>query len=234
MTETDNPHKETLLGSKESIRNLKKIVMDNKAALYQSRALIEENRMMILSNYTANFMGNRQLINQNTEDVFAASEVMLKELGTQTQEERIATEALKQSSSLEFLSHRSALTSSVIEISREMAAVNARLIAINNRIMETNNSIIAFNKKQIDRNKDYYRDLSILKTATDETNELLIAENQQKIEEINVNAAQNSEEIANLMQSSVENRSQLISNKEAIGDARTSILENRKLILGSD
>ena len=66
MTETDNPHKETLLGSKESIRNLKKIVMDNKAALYQSRALIEENRMMILSNYSANFMGNRQLINQNT------------------------------------------------------------------------------------------------------------------------------------------------------------------------
>ena len=100
--------------------------------------------------------------------------------------------------------------------------------------MDTNNSIIAFNKKQIDRNNDYYRDLSILKTVTDETNELLIEENQQKIEEINANAAQNSENIANLMQSSVENRSQLISNKEAIGDARISILENRKLILESD
>jgi len=233
MTETPNTQKDILLRSRKSIRALKKIVTDNKAALYQSRAIIEENRMMILSNYTANFMGNRQLINQNTDDVFSASETMLDALDPQTESESVAVEIFNQSASLDFLSHRSSLTSSVIQISEEMAEVNARLISINRKIMETNNSIIAFNKKQIERNKGYSNDESVLQAATDEMNERRIDENNQRIEEINISATQNSEEIANLLHSSMENRSDLISNKDEISAARTSILENRKLILES-
>ena len=233
MTETPNTQKDILLRSRKSIRALKKIVTDNKAALYQSRAIIEENRMMILSNYTANFMGNRQLINQNTDDVFSASETMLDALDPQTESESVAVEIFNQRASLDFLSHRSSLTSSVIQISEQMAEVNARLISINREIMETNNSIIAFNKKQIERNKGYSNNESVLQAATDEMNERLIDENNQKIEEINISATHNSEEIANLLHSSMENRSRLISNKDEISAARTSILENRELILKS-
>ena len=233
MTETPNTQKDILLRSRKSIRALKKIVTDNKAALYQSRAIIEENRMMILSNYTANFMGNRQLINQNTDDVFSASETMLDALDPQTESESVAVEIFNQSASLDFLSHRSSLTSSVIQISEQMAEVNARLISINREIMETNNSIIAFNKKQIERNKGYSNNESVLQAATDEMNERLIDENNQKIEEINISATHNSEEIANLLHSSMENRSRLISNKDEISVARNSILENRELILKS-
>ena len=233
MTETPNTQKDILLRSRKSIRALKKIVTDNKASLYQSRAIIEENRMMILSNYTANFMGNRQLINQNTDDVFSASETMLDALDPQTESESVAVEIFNQSASLDFLSHRSSLTSSVIQISEQMAEVNARLISINREIMETNNSIIAFNKKQIERNKGYSNNESVLHAATDEMNERLIDENNQKIEEINISATHNSEEIANLLHSSMENRSRLISNKDEISAARNSILENRELILKS-
>tara|TARA_E500000178_G_scaffold18483_1_gene17469 strand:- start:155 stop:859 length:705 start_codon:yes stop_codon:yes gene_type:complete len=233
MTETPNTQKDILLRSRKSIRALKKIVTDNKAALYQSRAIIEENRMMILSNYTANFMGNRQLINQNTDDVFSASETMLDALDPQTESESVAVEIFNQSASLDFLSHRSSLTSSVIQISEQMAEVNARLISINREIMETNTSIIAFNKKQIERNKGYSNNESVLHAATDEMNERLIDENNQKIEEINISATHNSEEIANLLHSSMENRSRLISNKDEISAARNSILENRELILKS-
>ena len=233
MTETPNTQKDILLRSRKSIRALKKIVTDNKAALYQSRAIIEENRMMILSNYTANFMGNRQLINQNTDDVFSASETMLDALDPQTESESVAVEIFNQRASLDFLSHRSSLTSSVIQISEQMAEVNARLISINREIMETNNSIIAFNKKQIERNKGYSNNESVLQAATDEMNERLIDENNQKIEEINISATDNSEEIANLLHSSMENRSRLISNKDEISVARNSILENRELILKS-
>ena len=233
MTETPNTQKDILLRSRKSIRALKKIVTDNKAALYQSRAIIEENRMMILSNYTANFMGNRQLINQNTDDVFSASETMLDALDPQTESESVAVEIFNQRASLDFLSHRSSLTSSVIQISEQMAEVNARLISINREIMETNNSIIAFNKKQIERNKGYSNNESVLQAATDEMNERLIDENNQKIEEINISATHNSEEIANLLHSSMENRSRLISNKDEISAARNSILENRELILKS-
>jgi hypothetical protein len=147
---------------------------------------------MILSNYTANFMGNRQLINQNTDDVFSSSETMLDALDPQTESESVAVEIFNQSASLDFLSHRSSLTSSVIQISEQMAEVNARLISINREIMETNNSIIAFNKKQIERNKGYSNNESVLHAATDEMNERLIDENNQKIEEINLSATRNS------------------------------------------
>ena len=233
MTETPNTQKDILLRSRKSIRALKKIVTDNKASLYQSRAIIEENRMMILSNYTANFMGNRQLINQNTDDVCSASETMLDALDPQTESESVAVEIFNQRASLDFLSHRSSLTSSVIQISEQMAEVNARLISINREIMETNTSIIAFNQKQIERNKGYSNNESVLHAATDEMNERLIDENNQKIEEINISATRNSEEIANLLHSSMENRSSLMSNKDEISAARNSILENRELIFKS-
>ncbi len=52
-------------------------VMTNKALVYTSRAMIEENRLMILSNYAASFMGNRQLANQNTDDIFKNRELIL-------------------------------------------------------------------------------------------------------------------------------------------------------------
>ena len=45
--------------------------MANKALVYQSRSMIEENRLMIMSNYSAAFMGNRQLANSNTDEIFS-------------------------------------------------------------------------------------------------------------------------------------------------------------------
>ena len=45
-------------------------VMTNKANAYISRSMIEENRLMILSNYSAAFLGNRQLANSNTDEIF--------------------------------------------------------------------------------------------------------------------------------------------------------------------
>ena len=38
--------------------------------------MIEENRLMILSNYAAAFMGNRQVANSNTDEIF---EILSKE-----------------------------------------------------------------------------------------------------------------------------------------------------------
>ena len=56
--------------NKKRIFKLDAEVMTNKANAYLSRSIIEENRMMILSNYSAAFLGNRQLANSNTDEVF--------------------------------------------------------------------------------------------------------------------------------------------------------------------
>ena len=46
--------------NKKRIFKIDADVMTNKANAYLSRSIIEENRMMILSNYSAAFLGNRQ------------------------------------------------------------------------------------------------------------------------------------------------------------------------------
>ena len=53
--------------------------MANKALVYQSRSMIEENRLMIMSNYSAAFMGNRQLANANTDEIFRQIESAILE-----------------------------------------------------------------------------------------------------------------------------------------------------------
>ena len=53
----------------------------------------------------------------------------------------------------DFLKHRSALNSSVLKISAEMAAINAKLISINKKIMDANQATVEFNLKQIAENK---------------------------------------------------------------------------------
>ena len=51
--------------------------MTNKTMIYTSRSMIEENRLMILSNYSAAFMGNRQLANSNTDEIFDNRQAIL-------------------------------------------------------------------------------------------------------------------------------------------------------------
>ena len=56
--------------NKRALFELQGQVMVNKARAYATRSNIEENRYLILKNYVAAFVGNRQLANQNTDDIF--------------------------------------------------------------------------------------------------------------------------------------------------------------------
>ena len=119
--------------NKKRIFKLDAEVMTNKANAYLSRAIIEENRMMILSNYSAAFLGNRQLANSNTDEVFDNRNAILSNYNPKTDVEENYINAQKNKASLEFLKHRSALNTSVLKISEEMSAINAKLIAINKK-----------------------------------------------------------------------------------------------------
>ena len=57
------------INSNKTIFQSKSQVMANTALICQSRSMIEEIRLMIISNYSAAFMGNRQLANTNTEEI---------------------------------------------------------------------------------------------------------------------------------------------------------------------
>ena len=124
-------------------------VMTNKANAYISRAMIEENRLMILSNYSAAFLGNRQLANSNTEEIFENRKIILDNYNSDNDVEENYINAQKNKSALDFLKHRSELNSSLLKISEEMSNINSKLIEINKKIMNTNQSIVEFNTKEI-------------------------------------------------------------------------------------
>ena len=77
-------------------------VMTNKALIYSSRSIIEENRSMILSNYAAAFMGNRQLANNNTDEIFKNRHAILDNINTQSDTESNFVNTQKNKASLDF------------------------------------------------------------------------------------------------------------------------------------
>ena len=85
--------------------------MANKALAYQSRSMIEENRLMILSNYAAAFMGNRQLANSNTDEIFNNRAEILNAMDAVGDVQENYVNAQKNKEKLDFLRHRSELNS---------------------------------------------------------------------------------------------------------------------------
>ena len=67
---TSATNRKNIKKNRRAIFEVEATVTSNRAKAYATRSIIEENRALILKNYTAAFMGNRQLANQNTDDVF--------------------------------------------------------------------------------------------------------------------------------------------------------------------
>ena len=109
---------------------------------------------MILSNYTAAFLGNRQIANSNTKSIFENRNSILSNTKTDNEVEKNYIEAQKNKASIDFLKHKSELNSAALKISEEMAEINLKLVGINRKVMELNQLIVDFNSDQISTNND--------------------------------------------------------------------------------
>ena len=110
-------NRKAIAENRKRIFSLDAEVMTNKTLIYASRSMIEENRLMILSNYSAAFMGNRQIANNNTDEIFENRHAILDNVDTQNDVEENFVNSQKNKASLDFLQHRSQLNSAVLEIS---------------------------------------------------------------------------------------------------------------------
>ena len=229
MSESEN-NNEDIRANRLRIIELDTAVMNNKASVYQSRSMIEENRLMILSNYAAAFMGNRQLANHNTEQVLENRNSILRSFVAENDVEKDCILASFNKTSLDFLEHRSSLNTSVLEISEELAEINSRLIAVNEKIMKANESIVEFNNKQIDMNSELLDGALSPSKATSESNAELIRANSDAMDQLATKAAENSQRIHDVLNKSIENTAQLVENKKEINERRKSILENHERI----
>ena len=133
-----------------------------------------------MKNYTAAFMGNRQLANQNTDDVFRNRRAILSSIEPASDIEENYRESLLNEATLEFLEHRASLNSSVNGVNEKMIEVNALLIEINDTIMAANEGIVKFNESQIQKNNKLLAGALAPSKATSSSNAERIKKNAAK------------------------------------------------------
>ena len=216
-----------------TIFHAKSRVLANTALIYQSRSVIEEIRLMIISNYAAAFVGNRQLANTNTDEIYANKIEVLSNITAIDGLQKNYLDAQVNKTKLDYLRHRSDLNTTALKINEKMAAINTQLIAINDDIMETNEEIIAFNEKQIGVNEAMLEMSVTLETATSEKNEMTIVENKIAAEKLLVSCAENEDMIKELLEISDANLEIVKKNKAEINERMQSIIKVRKDIFES-
>merc|ERR1712228_1025770 len=117
------------MGNEATLHQLHLDVMTNKEKLYGVRAIIEENRANILENYTAAFIGNRQVANQNTDDLFKNRFAILDTIQVEGQRQENFRNTKYNESNIQYLEHRSELNNRVAKTNEKMSQINAELIA---------------------------------------------------------------------------------------------------------
>ena len=225
---TKEANKEAIAKNRKTIFSIESEVLSNKALVYQSRSMIEENRLMIMSNYSAAFMGNRQLANANTDEIFSNRTAILQNMDAQDEVQQNYIDAQTNKSNLDFLKHRSALNSSVLEVSKKMADINAQLVALNREIMDANKKIVEFNATQISSNSDMLGGSLSADSATPQSNADIIAGNAAAMAELTKNISHNRGTILAVLETSEMNAAALMKNKDEINERRVAIMENRK------
>ena len=216
--------------NRKSVFNLESSITQNKSRAYATRSTIEENRALILKNYTAAFMGNRQLANQNTDDIFRNRKNILANFNAKSDVEVNYVESLTNEASIDFLEHRAELNASVLEVNRMMAEVNAKLIEINSKIMASNEKIVKFNSKNLsDNSRILARGLSA-KTANPPSNAKRIIKNKERLNKILKESQVNSKTINSLYKIAGNNRSAIEKNAAVIIARRESIEANQAKI----
>ena len=142
-------NKKNIKKNRRTIFEVEGKVTANKSKAYASRSIIEENRALILKNYTAAFMGNRQLANQNTDDIFRNRQAILSSMETSSDVEENFVASMINEANLDFLEHRAGLNAAVLGVNDKMVKVNSMLIEINDAIMAANEGIVRLNAKEI-------------------------------------------------------------------------------------
>ena len=219
-----------ITANRAKLYTLESTVMWNKASAYRERAMIEENRFLILKNYAAAFMGNRQIANQNTDDIFRNRYAILQQMHVEGPVQENFRDSMINQARVDFLDHRSKLNARVIAVSEKMAEINRMLIDVNHMIMEGNAAIVEFNSANIETNRQWLDGELHPEQATPETNAERIASNSARIAEIQERASANRAKIEAVMEKVEGNRAIILQDSDEIYARREKILANHEKI----
>lgn len=211
---------------KLKIEGLNAKVMGNKNLLAQSRANIEQNRMLVQSNYIAAMAGNHQLASQNLQDIYNSRSTIFELMALEDQGYRSYVEALRAASELDMLRHFVRLNRKNLEINQKMISLNQELMAVNEEIMRLNQEMLEFNEESLESNKDLISGALHPLLMDEEAISELNAESEESIADLNLQAEENRQILVDLLAKSKENRSVALKNSTQISDRKQSLYKN--------
>jgi len=232
-------NKKNIRENEAQLHGLHMEVLTNKTKLYKVRAIIEENRALLLKNYASAFTGNRQIGNQNTDDLFKNRRTALKGLKVDGQVQENFRHSKLNEANVDFLEHRAMMNKRVATTNVAMAAANTKLIEMNTMIMTCNGEIVKFNAAAIETNKKLLEGIQADK-ATSESNAARIATNSKNVQMIVDHVASYDEKVDKMLIGATENRENIINNAadieergQAIWDNRAGIIENSEKVVAA-
>lgn len=209
------------------IEKLSAKIMDNKALLSQSRANIEQNRLLVFSNYTAAMSGNQQLAAHNMEEILAARKTILDLFDVEDEDQENYIEAAKSASDLDFLSHIANLNRKNLALNEQMIELNQRLNEINREIMRINQEMLEFNEENLSSNSEFMSGSLNPMLMDRETVDELTEENEKSLLALQSLVDENRQIVVDLLQKSKDNRTVALNNSAEISDRKKNLYRNR-------
>ena len=209
------------------IEKLSAKIMDNKALLSQSRANIEQNRLLVFSNYTAAMSGNQQLAAHNMEEILAARKTILDLFDVEDEDQENYIEAAKAASDLDFLSHIANLNRKNLALNEQMIELNQRLNEINREIMRINQEMLEFNEENLSSNSEFMSGSLNPMLMDRETVDELTEENEKSLLALQSLVDENRQIVVDLLQKSKDNRTVALNNSAEISDRKKNLYRNR-------
>lgn len=209
------------------IEKLNAKIMDNKALLAQSRANIEQNRMLVLSNYSAAMAGNQQLAAHNMEEIFSARRSILDLFDSEDEVQARYIEEAKLASELDLLGHCAKLNRENLMLNERMIELNQQYIEINQEIMQLNQEMLKFNEENLNSNSEFISGALNPMLFDSEALQDLIEENEKSLAELQSLADENRQIVVDLLDRSKENRAIALSDTTQISERKKNLYRNR-------
>jgi len=200
---------------------------------YHAHSAVSDNTALIGKNYSMAFSGNRQLITQNTDDLFrnrlAIIQSLENEANTDLQTKYV--DAVGYGAKVAILEHRALLNQHVLELTLRIAEDNARHNEIISRVMETNEEIVSFNLKYTQDNLSALeKGFPGVEQATAQAVNDLVAANAASVEVLHAHVAGDQATVAAVRHASDENSRKSTANSKLIAEQRKKIEGNRHFI----
>jgi len=225
-SEAHAANRKNIAGNAAALHDLHIAVFGNTSKLLAVRSIIEENRALLFKNYAVAFLGNRLMVNQNTDGIFKNRLAILDAMKLDGQEQINFRNTKMNKAKIDFLEHRSQLNNRVAKTNKLMAAANAKMIEANSLILNNNEEIVKFNTSAIETNKKLLEGITAEK-ATPESNAARVEANTKGIAMIVDHSSKYDEKVEQMTKVALENRKKIIANAKDIDDRRKKILENR-------